>query len=116
MSKFEFNENGVCVNPIREGYSSKLIEYYISLAKSSNGWVYGLSYGLYTDNYSGGSFPCSMLGKHYPTMKEARKEAIKRLDTIYQNNYIQNPEYGKELKSKLIAAYEHLREMKSNAN
>lgn len=81
MKKFEFNENGVCVNPNiifcttannkNNTYSSP--HFSISTAEVDGGWIYGRDYNLIN---SGGGYAASKdFGEKYPTEKEAVKAA-----------------------------------------
>lgn len=82
---FEFNEIGVCQNPIVETiFDNKKNIVKIKLAESDGKWLYGYSFSY--DNYNGGGgvAPClSENRKQYDTKAEAREEALNQMLTVY---------------------------------
>lgn len=79
MNEFIINDNGVCINPIKETvFSDKNFQIEVKYANIPNSWSFGLEieYNHPKVGLGGIGSPCSFSGEVYKTKEDCQKAAF----------------------------------------
>ena len=111
MRKYDFNENGVCVNPNMIEYSVKNTDYRIKTAKDKHGgWRVGYAFHFFT-NGNGVCVPCSCRSRErFVDEKEAIKYAADKGLEFFSGKFQSGVTCGSYLAvpNDIIVALRHL--------